>query len=84
MPAPSAPSSEPRPLALSDSEISHIMSACRPLSSVDREVFLRQVASVLGREPVLGDGVVSRVCREVFKQHWSPPELSRNNGSKYR
>jgi len=45
---------------------------------------LRQVASVLGREPVLGDGVVSRVCREVFKQHWSPPELSRNNGSKYR
>jgi hypothetical protein len=70
-----APTSSPRPLALSDSEISHIMAACRPLSPGDRDAFLQHVAAALAALPMLGDGVVARVCREVFKQRWRPPEV---------
>jgi hypothetical protein len=79
-----APTSSPRPLALTDSEITTIMAACRPLSPDDRESFLQHVAAVLAAQPVLGDGVVARVCREIFKQHWKAPELdTRPAGGKY-
>jgi hypothetical protein len=75
----------PSPLALTDSEIAHIMSAARPLSPADRQSFLEHVASVLAGQPVLGDGVVARVCREVFSQHWRAPELDERPpiGGKY-
>jgi hypothetical protein len=63
------------PLALTDSEIATIMSACRPLSPTDRDAFLQHVAAALAAQPVVGDGVVSRICREVFKRHWVAPEL---------
>jgi len=69
-------SPSPRPLALSDSEITTIMAAARPLSPADRQSYLEHVAAVLAKEPVLGDGVVSRIVREAFKQRWAPPELN--------
>jgi hypothetical protein len=69
---------------LSDSQLTTIMAAARPLSTDDRDAFLQQVASVLAREPELGDGVVARVCREAFKQRRAPPEIDgRNHGGKY-
>jgi hypothetical protein len=72
-------SPSPRPIALSDSELTTIMAACRPLNPADRESFLRAVATVLGGKSilgeVLGDGVVSRVCREIQSRYWQPPEL---------
>ena len=71
------------PLALSDSELDIIMDAAGPLSPADRQSFLEHVASVLTAQPMLGDGVVSRVCREIFKQHWKAPELERNYDGKY-
>jgi hypothetical protein len=70
-----APTSTPRPLALSDSQITAIMGMCRPLEPYLRDAFLQHVAAALAREPELGDGVVARVCREIFKQHWRAPEL---------
>ena len=79
-----APSSTPRPLALHDSQIATIMAACRPLSTADRESFLHHVAAVLATQPELGDGVVARVCKQVFREHWKPPELdTRPHGGKY-
>jgi hypothetical protein len=70
-----APPTSPRPLALDDSQITTIMSFARPLSPDDRDVFLQRVANVLAGQPVLGDGIVARVCREIFKEHWKAPEL---------
>jgi len=37
----------PRPLALSDSEIAHVMSAARVLAVADRDAFLQHVAAAL-------------------------------------
>jgi hypothetical protein len=79
-----APSPSPRPLALSDSELTTIMALARPLSPNDRDAFLQHVAVALAALPVLGDGVVARTCREIFSQHWHAPELdTRSVGSKY-
>jgi hypothetical protein len=72
------------PLALSDSEITTIMAACRPLSPSDRDAFLQHVASALAGQPVLGDGVVARVCREIFREHWKAPELDVRGGKHAR
>jgi hypothetical protein len=75
----------PSPLALSDSEIAHIMSAARVLSVADRDDFLRQVATVLASQPVLGDSLVARVCRELQQRFWRAPELDERPsiGGKY-
>src|SRR5262249_17527713 len=70
-----APTSSPRPLALSDSEISHIMAAARPLSPADRDAFLQHIAAALAALPMWGEGAVARTVREVFKQHGKAPEL---------
>lgn len=77
-----APTSTPRPLALSDSELTHIMAAARPLSPADRDAFLQHIAAALAALPMLGEGAVARTVREIFKQHWQPPELN-THGSKY-
>jgi hypothetical protein len=75
-----APSPSSRPLALSDSEIAHIMAAARPLSPGDREAFLCQVAAVLELQPMLGPGIVSRVCRELQARYWRASEVDERPG----
>jgi len=65
----------PSPRALSDSELTTIMAACRPLNPADRDAFLHSVAAALGGLPQLGDGAVSRVCRDIQSRYWQPPEL---------
>jgi len=65
----------PRPLALTDSQITTIMAAARPLLPVDRDAFLRHVAAVLATQPAIGDGVVSRVCREIQARYWRAPAI---------
>jgi len=64
-----------QPLALTDSEITTVMSTARVLPVADRDDFLRQVATVLATQPVLGDGLVARVCREVQARYWRAPGL---------
>jgi hypothetical protein len=68
-----SPSNPPRPLALTDEQLSALLRASAPLDRDLREPFLLAVARALqGREP-LGDGEVFRVIREVQRQFWHPP-----------
>ena len=71
------------PLALSDSQLDAVMRAASVLNIYDRDEFLRAVAHELaGRE--LGDGIVGRVCAELQKRFWRPPEIDgKPHGSKY-
>ena len=60
------------PLTLTDDQMSAIMHAAQPLAVGDRAPFLHDVAVALdGQE--LGDGLVSRVCRDVQRRYWRPP-----------
>jgi hypothetical protein len=70
-------------LALSDNQLETVMRAAGVLNIYDRDEFLRAVAHELaGRE--LGDGIVGRVCAELQKRFWRPPELDgRTAGGKY-
>jgi hypothetical protein len=63
----------PRPLALTDEQLSALLRASAPLDRDLREPFLLAVAKALqGREP-LGDGEVFRTIREVQREFWHPP-----------
>jgi len=74
----------PNPVALTDAQLNAVMAACQSLAPADRDAFLRQVAAMLARYPDLGDGLVARVCREVFSQFWRAPEVDgRIAGGKY-
>jgi hypothetical protein len=73
----------PTPLALSDSQIATLMAAARPLQPRDRDSFCREVTAVLQTQPVLGDGVVARVCREVVKRYFDPPLEREHTASKW-
>jgi hypothetical protein len=72
-------------LRLSDSEITTVMAMARPLPPGARGAFLEQVATRLAGQHQLGDGLVSRTCRELVREHFDPPEFSRVGGpSKWR
>ena len=75
----------PRPLALSDSEITTVMSAAAVLNVADRDAFLRSVAAPLATLPAIGDGAVARVCREIQSRYWRAPDLDERGpyGGKY-
>jgi hypothetical protein len=63
----------PRPLALTDDQMSALLRAAQPLDRDLREPFLLAVARALqGREP-LGDGLVFRTIKEVQREFWHPP-----------
>jgi hypothetical protein len=61
------------PIALTDSELDIIFSAARPLQVEDRDPFLQAIAERLAAIPERGDGIVFQVCREIQRQHWTPP-----------
>jgi hypothetical protein len=63
------------PIALSDTELTAIMDACRPLQPRDRDLFLRQVAEAIVALPERGDGSVARAIRSVWARHFNPPDL---------
>jgi hypothetical protein len=72
------------PLALTDRQLDIVLAAAEPLQRWQRPAFLEAVSLRLrGKE--LGDGLVSRVCRDMQRQFLVPPDLSRATGtSKYR
>jgi hypothetical protein len=72
-----------KPLALSDSDLDAIMTACRPLQPRDRDQFLKDIAVELASLPMLGEGAVYRAIATVQKRHWDPPHLGYASG-KYR
>jgi hypothetical protein len=73
------------PIRLSDSELDAVMAAARPLPVHLRDPFLHAVAHALSDRNVIGPGTVHQVCRELQRQFFDPPDLSRSNDtSKYR
>jgi hypothetical protein len=78
-------SSSPRPIALTSDQLDIVMAACAPLEPTDRSAFLVLLASRLRGVETLGDGLISRTCRELQAHFWRPPDLARSAGtSKYR
>ena len=68
---------ETRPLSLSDSQMTAILTAAEPLPPDLRSPFLAACAHALqGREP-LGDGLVFRTIKELQREFFRAPDLSR-------
>jgi hypothetical protein len=66
-----------KPIALSDTQLDTIVRLAGPLPPPDREVYLREVAAALDGHEEIGDGFVARVCAEVQRRLWHPPESTR-------
>jgi hypothetical protein len=63
------------PLRLTDSQITAVFAAARPLAVQDRDPFLQEVAGLLQGIVDPGDGDVARAIRAVQRRHFDPPEL---------
>ena len=74
------------PIKLTDSELDAVMAHARPLDPDLRDPFLRSVSNALQGQTVIGPGVVARVCAEMQRQFFRPPDFSHAVGaqSKYR
>jgi hypothetical protein len=66
------------PIRLTDSELDAVLAAVRPLPIDLRDPFLHAVAHELSGRAEIGPGVVHRVCRELQRQFFAPPDLSRS------
>lgn len=71
------------PLALTDAQIAAVMALARPLSPDQRSRFLELLAAKLNGQRELGDGAIYRLCRELQRQYFEPPEFGIDNGNKY-
>jgi hypothetical protein len=73
------------PLALSDAQITTVMQLSRPLLPAQRVAFLEMLATKLNGQRELGDGAIYRLCRELQREHFDPPQfVSDDSGvSKY-
>jgi len=72
-----------QPISLTDSELTAVMDACRPLQPRDRDRFLRAVAQAIADLPEVGPGSVHRAIASVWRQHYDAPVLRTGEG-KYR
>jgi hypothetical protein len=70
-----------KPLALTDDQMSDLLAAAHPLPPDSRSAFLEACACELAKLPMIGDGVVHRICAELQRQFFDPPDLSRSAGS---
>jgi hypothetical protein len=67
----------PKPLALSDAQMSAVIRACDPLLPPDRDAFFRALANVLRGEPQpIGDGAVFRAVRSLQREFFRPPTVT--------
>ena len=58
---------DPKPINLSDEQLSHVTRLAEPLAPHDRSAFLAALAQLLRHEPQpLGDGVVFRSARQLL------------------
>jgi hypothetical protein len=71
------------PLALTDAQISAIMALSRPLSPDQRSRFLEMLAAKLDGRRELGDGQLYRLCRELQREYFSPPDFNVDSGGKW-
>ena len=61
---------KPLPAELTENQIYTILRAMRPLSIADQDRFYDDVVEALDNVE-LGDGVVSRICRDVQRRYWT-------------
>jgi hypothetical protein len=61
------------PIRLTDTELEAVFTAAPPLKPCDRDAFLQAIATELVAQPVVGDGVVHRICSEIQRRLFSPP-----------
>jgi hypothetical protein len=64
----------PQPLRLTDSQITAVFAAARPLPPASRDAFLLELAAALAGIVDPGDGDVTRAIRAVQRKHFDPPE----------
>ena len=57
------------PLNLSDDEYSAVMAAAAPIHPLERDDFLRTLAGELERHPVVGLGLVHRLCADLQRRY---------------
>jgi hypothetical protein len=74
------------PIRLSDAELDAVFAAARPLDVDLHDAFLRAVAHALQQDCAgeVGPGTVARVCRELQRQFFHPPDFGPGTTSKYR
>ena len=60
-------------IALTDQQLDTVRRIAATLQV--RDAFLREVAAALREHRVLGDGLVCRVCLDVSRRFWWPPEV---------
>jgi hypothetical protein len=65
--------SKPRPIAVSDDQLSQIMAALEPLQPGERSAVLAKLADHLRAMPEVGDGALFRLLKELVRQVWRPP-----------
>jgi hypothetical protein len=65
----------PQPISLTDSELTAVMDAARPLQPRDRDRFLKAVAQAIAALPEVGPGSVHRAIASVWRQHFDTPDL---------
>jgi hypothetical protein len=68
------------PLALTNEMISTLTMLAQPLRRGQRHAFMETVASRLRREKVIGEGLVSRVGREVQREFLCPSRPGMSSG----
>ena len=71
------------PIRLTDEELDAIFAAARPIAVNRRDDFLQAVAASLRRLEVIGPGVVHRICAEVQREHFDPPETEHRAVSRW-
>jgi hypothetical protein len=62
-----------KPLALTDEQMCDLFRYAGNLHPDDRGPFLEAVAAKLRDEPVIGDGIVGRMCRALLPQFLTLP-----------
>jgi hypothetical protein len=72
-----------RPLRLTDQELDAVFAAARPLEPGLRDPFLQAVANALNGAGEIGPGTVARVCREMQRQFFNPPDFENRAVSRW-
>ena len=66
-----------KPIRLSDSELSAIFAAARPIAVERRDAFLQEVAALLSGCVEVGPGTVHRCIEQAQRNHFTPPDIAR-------
>jgi hypothetical protein len=66
----------PKPLSISDEQLTFLLTLVEPLHPSDRSRFLLDLAATLRHElQPLGDGILHRKAREVFAKYFRAPQI---------